>query len=313
VKIPSESQWFFLPLTGYGGSFWLFGGRPNALTLKFLIDFAEGLMRSSSLWCAALVVMAPVLALAQGTRLSVQQAIEAKYAVSKPTADRKDVVTAGAVIDLTKDNLLMYGTDAQVVSNVTYKGGKFESSGISKFQNFNNRFAKLPGGSGGSSNRTFVAGEKFFLIGVDVKDDGAVLEFLSDPISDLRYKAFVKYPFPTKGAIPAPDVVLGQIAETIKAEPVDAQGGGDQGGGQQQAPAAPAAPAPAPMAAIPPPPPPTDAPAAAPQSISLGQTKDQVVAIMGQPTKVANVGTKEIDTYPDLKVTYIKGKVTDVQ
>lgn len=275
-------------------------------------------MRSRFLLCvlsfAAVAMLAPSLMMAQGTKLPIQQAIEKKYAVSKPTADRKDIVTGGAVIDLTKDNLLMYGTDASVTSNVTYKGGKFESSGISKFQNFNNRFAKLPGGSGGSSNRTFVAGEKFFLIGVDVKDDGAVLEFLSDPISDLRYKVFVKYPFPAKGTIPAPDVVLAEIAETIKAEPMDnQQGGGDQGAQQQQAPAAPAGPPPAPMAAIPPPPPPTDAPAAAPQSISLGQTKDQVVAIMGQPTKVANVGTKEIDTYPDLKVTYVKGKVTDVQ
>ncbi len=197
---------------------------------------------------------------------------------------------------------------------MTYKGGKFESSGISKFQNFNNRFAKLPGGSGGSSNRTFVAREKFFLIGVDVKDDGAVLEFLSDPINDLRYKAFVKYPFPAKGTLPAPDVVLGEIAETIKAEPTDGQqGGGDQGGAQQQAPAAPAGPPPAPMAAIPPPPPPTDAPAAAPQSISLGQTKEQVTAAFGQPTKVVKLATKEIDYYQDMKVTFVKGKVTDVQ
>ena len=274
-------------------------------------------MRSQSLLCAALLVAVPSFvphfALAQGTKQSVQQAIEAKYAVSKPTADHTDIVTAGAVIDLTKDGLVMYGTDSKVASNETYKGGKFESSGMAKFQNFNNRFAKLPGasGSGGSSNRTFVAGEKFFLIGVDVKDDGAVLEFLSDPISDLRYKVFVKYPF-AKGAVPAPDVVLAEIGETIKAEPTDQQAGGGQGG-QQSAPAAPAAPPPAPMAAIAPPPPPTDAPAAAPQSISVGQTKDQVTATFGAPTKVVKLATKEIDYYPDMKVTFVKGKVTDVQ
>ncbi len=140
-----------------------------------------------------------------------------------------------------------------------------------------------------------------------------MLEFLSDPISDLRYKAFVKYPFPAKGAIPAPDVVLAEIAETIKAEATDQQAGGGDQGGQQQAPAAPATPPPAPMAAIPPPPPPTDAPAAAPQSISIGQTKDQVTATFGQPTKVVKLATKEIDYYPDMKVTFVKGKVTDVQ
>jgi hypothetical protein len=220
------------------------------------------------------------------------------------------------VIDLLKDNLIMYGTDSKVASNVVYKNGKFESSGLAKFQNWNNRFAKFPGGSGSgaSSNRTFVAGEKFFLIGVDVHDDGAILEFLSDPISDLRYKAFVKYPFP-KGQVPPPDVVMQQIAETIKAEPTDSNGGQQQAGdaSPQPAPAAPAPPPAAKMADIPPPPPPTDAPAAPPKTITLGQTKDQVAATFGQPTKIVVLPTKEIDYYPDMKVTFVKGKVTDVQ
>ena len=42
-------------------------------------------------------------------------------------------------------------------------------------------------------------------------------------------------------------------------------------------------------------------------------TKDQVTTIFGQPKRIANLGTKEIDYYPDMKVTFVKGKVTDVQ
>src|ERR1035441_702805 len=49
-----------------------------------------------------------------------------------------------------------------------------------------------------------------------------------------------------------------------------------------------------------PPPPPRDAPPPAPKTIKLGQPKDQVVAIFGQPTKVAKLGAKEIDYYPDM-------------
>ncbi|HZD48260.1 MAG TPA: hypothetical protein VE178_05880, partial [Silvibacterium sp.] len=64
---------------------------------------------------------------------------------------------------------------------------------------------------------------------------------------------------------------------------------------------------------IPPPPPPSDSPPPAPKKIALGQTKDQVVAIFGQPQKVASLGQKEIDYYPDMKVTFVNGKVTDVQ
>jgi hypothetical protein len=58
----------------------------------------------------------------------------------------------------------------------------------------------------------------------------------------------------------------------------------------------------------PPPPPPAD-----PKSIENGMTKDQVVAIMGQPISTAKVGTKEIYTYKDLKIIFINGKMTDAQ
>jgi hypothetical protein len=74
-------------------------------------------------------------------------------------------------------------------------------------------------------------------------------------------------------------------------------------------PAAPEPPPPPAMVPIAPPPPPP----AAPKTIALGQTKDEVAAILGQPDKIANLGTKEIDYYTDMKVTFVKGKVTDIQ
>jgi hypothetical protein len=67
------------------------------------------------------------------------------------------------------------------------------------------------------------------------------------------------------------------------------------------------------FAPVAPPPPPADALPAAPKTVALGQTKDQVVAILGQPQKVASLGAKEIDYYSDMKVVFIKGKVTDIQ
>ena len=255
-------------------------------------------MRGSSFAGLTLLTILTGSGLCQ-SKLPVQQAIEAQFPVTKPTADHKDMVTAGAVIDLQKDNMVMYAVTAPLASTGTYKDGRFEYGGFSKFTALKNKQA--------GATRTFVAGEKFWLIGVVVNDDGVVLEFLSDPISDVRYKGFVKYPFPAKGSIPAADVVVAQIKESIKAEPME---------GKESAAAAPAAPAPPPapaMADIPPPPPPTDAPPATPKTISLGQTKDQVTAMFGPPTKVVTTPTKEIDYYPDMKVTFVKGKVTDVQ
>ncbi len=48
-------------------------------------------------------------------------------------------------------------------------------------------------------------------------------------------------------------------------------------------------------------------------NISIGQSPDQVKAILGQPKNIVDLGAKQIYIYPDLKVTFNNGKVTDVQ
>jgi len=55
------------------------------------------------------------------------------------------------------------------------------------------------------------------------------------------------------------------------------------------------------------------APAVPPATISLGQTTDQVVSILGQPKNIVDLGPKKIYVYPDIKVTFNNGKVTDVE
>lgn len=55
------------------------------------------------------------------------------------------------------------------------------------------------------------------------------------------------------------------------------------------------------------------APAAPPAEISLGQTIAEVTAALGQPKSVVNLGAKQIYVYPDMKITFNAGKVTDVQ
>ncbi len=52
---------------------------------------------------------------------------------------------------------------------------------------------------------------------------------------------------------------------------------------------------------------------AEPQTIQMGMTADQVQAAMGKPTKMVNLGPKQIYVYKDLKVTFLNGKVVDVQ
>ena len=60
---------------------------------------------------------------------------------------------------------------------------------------------------------------------------------------------------------------------------------------------------------------PPAAPPAAPTtvSLSLGQSPDQVKAILGEPQNIVDLGSKKIFVYKNLKVTFNDGKVTDVQ
>ena len=52
---------------------------------------------------------------------------------------------------------------------------------------------------------------------------------------------------------------------------------------------------------------------AEPKTIQLGMTTDQVQAALGKPEKIVNLGPKQLYVYKDLKVTFVDGKVSDVQ
>ncbi len=52
---------------------------------------------------------------------------------------------------------------------------------------------------------------------------------------------------------------------------------------------------------------------APPATVTLGQSIDQVTAILGQPTQVVDLGAKKIYVYPSLKVTFNNGQVADVE
>ena len=49
------------------------------------------------------------------------------------------------------------------------------------------------------------------------------------------------------------------------------------------------------------------------QTLSLGMTESEVRALLGNPRETANVGARKIVIYPNFKITYTNGRVTDIQ
>jgi hypothetical protein len=124
----------------------------------------------------------------------------------------------------------------------------------------------------------------------------------TDPPTYNKAQVTFQFPASTLASASAGQVedVIGQLL-SISSD--DAQQGGDQGGNDQQGGDQGAAQGQAQQQAPPP----------EPQQIEKGQTPDQVKAALGNPDKIVNLGTKQIYVYKDLKVTFINGKVSDVQ
>jgi hypothetical protein len=256
----------------------------------------------------------------------IKEKLVSQIKLTKTAADHSDIVSAGDVVLLHKDGLMMCASTSPYGFSNTYSNGVLVANQKNRAKDaaksFGRGFIPVFGGgadAAGSVNnacpsRKFVSGEKFWISGITLQNDGILVSTFSDPYNDVRYYGEIKFPYPIKGSVPPVDTFVNTVSEVFTVVPGDDQGSNQASQGQQPAqPAAPApipAPAPAPMAVIAPPPPPADAP---PPTIAIGQTKDQVTAAFGQPLRTAKVGLKDIYFYKDMKVTFTSGKVSNVE
>ncbi len=223
------------------------------------------------------------------------------FALTKLTQDNLEIDKAGSVLVLHKDGLVFYPLSDGVWPINAYKDGKITlgpGSGVPKTAKWD------PDGTApGISHLAQNSGYKFWLVEIVPSNDGVGLAFYTDEINGRRYISGLYFPFP-KDRTPQPEEIMKTISEVVTVDP----GSGGQSAAASGAPQSSAPPAP-----IAPPPPPVDAPPPAPKTIALSMTRDVVIAILGQPQKVVKLGAKEIDIYPDMKVTFTNGKVSDVQ
>jgi len=263
------------------------------------------------------------LAAQAGDPAAIQQKLGTVFTPTKTTADRTDIVTAGSVVVIHKEGMLMYAVASPMPPSNSYRNGKIVQ-GMGGFGRDLAITMMTPNGGTAASypQRRFVPEEKCWMTGLAIQKDGILIQLYSDPYDDVRYYGNLKIPFPNKKVTPSVDEAMNLVAEVVTVAPADDQGA-SQGANQAAKPPAtadaapapasaaiPQPPAPAPMSAIAPPPPPPDAP---PPTIAVGQTKDQITAAFGQPVRIAKVGVKEIYYYKDMKVTFTSGKVSNVE
>lgn len=238
------------------------------------------------------------------------QKLNAQFVLTTMTADGTDVVKAGSPVALHMNGLQMCSVQAKIPFPNTFKDGKLSQGKFAWGMAMGLAQPSLP--TANVPLRSFVADEKFWVTAIGIEKGDVLFKFYSDVYGNDRYYAQLAFPFDKKGGIPVDDL-LKNIAQVVTAESANTNSAPAAASSTATpSPEQSAAPPPV-MAPIAPPPPPADTPPPAPPTVSLGQTMDQVTAVMGQPKSVAKVGTKTIFNYSDLKVIFVDGKVSDVQ
>jgi hypothetical protein len=264
-------------------------------------------------------------AAAQGGADSLESQLGTKYKLVKLGTDSSGlaILDPGTVLVIKKGGILSVASSNVVVVPTVVKDGQVHTANNTAMQGVN-RFLKWksvpdPTGAASTDTKFLTVGEKVYVSKIDVnrKDSKVALAIIEcdtcNSVQDpsLR-KAQVIFQFP-KDYLAGADG--GQISDVInqilevdagdaaggdqqQGQDAQGQGGQAQGDQAQDAPQQAAAPA---------------QPAQPPPTIQLGQTPDEVKGMLGEPEKVVNLGAKQIFVYKDLKVTFVKGKVTDVQ
>ncbi len=149
---------------------------------------------------------------------SLRQSLDSQFILTKLTPDGGDIGQAGAVLVIQKKGLWMYSTASKLPPLNTYKNGKLSKSvsrdmAVAMLTKGNTGFMDLP-------KRSFVAGEKCWVVGLGIEKDGIVFRLLSDPYDNVRYYGDLKFHF-EKGSVPTTDQALATIAEVLVVQPSD--------------------------------------------------------------------------------------------
>jgi uncharacterized membrane protein YgcG len=271
---------------------------------------------------AVLVVALIVVGITPGiavAQVSLQDQLNAQYTLVKMGADSSGaaVVEQGTVLVVKKGGILGVPYSDQSILSTKYENGAVHSPNPLLSKGIGSLMSHV-----GKTQTTqfFQVNNKVYpsKVTVNLPKDQVVISIVDcDSCNNVDpktfYKADVVFQFPkgtlaNTNASQVEDTIAGLLA--LDDSPSDQGGNGQQGGGQggndqgnnqggggggggggqaQQGP------------------PPE------PQQIEKGQTPDQVKAAIGVPDKIVNLGAKQIYVYKDIKVTFINGKVSDVQ
>jgi len=250
--------------------------------------------------------------------VSLEEQLVAQYKAVKMGSDTSgySVVEEGTLLAVQKGGMLGVPYSDKTALTNKYQGGAVHppsSLMVSGKKALFGHFSQTA--SQGQTTKLFAKGDKVYptKIEVNLEKDTVTMGIVAcdscnktDPPTYNKANVVFEFPKGSLAKASAGDVedTIGQllaISDDSQQQDQGQQGGqdaqgaqGEQGGQDQQAAQQPQQ-------------------QAQPETIEKGQSTDQVQAALGKPDKIVNLGAKQIWVYKDLKVTFLNGKVSDVQ
>jgi hypothetical protein len=221
---------------------------------------------------------------------SLEEQLKTQYTLVKVATDGR-VLEPGTVLAIQKAGIL-----AVVPSSLIMCGNKYQDSNLKPAGGFCKAAVA-------NTSRELTVGEKVYAwkLKVEIPKEKLTLQVIEcDSCNGVSqpslYKAQVEFQFAKgyleKASVPEVEDIIGQVLTVDEGGDQQMQRAQDQQPAQEQ---------------------PNEPPQAPPCAVDVGQSPDQVVHCLGQPEKIITVGPKQIYVYKDLKVTFLNGKVSDVQ
>lgn len=230
---------------------------------------------------------------------SLQEQLNAQYKFAKMSpnfsGDRVQLITPGTLMAVKMGGVLGVPFRAKAVC-----ASKFQDNTLHPSTGFCAGIMR-------SVSQYFQIGSKVYPLKIEVSLDKGKISFQVvscdscngiDPPTGLKGEVVFEFAkgYLEKASAGAVEDTIGQVF-AISNDESQAQNNSDQGQQQQAPEQQPAQPE----------------QQVEPQTVQLGMTTDQVQATLGKPDKIFNLGVKQIYVYKDVKITFMNGKVSDVQ
>jgi hypothetical protein len=222
---------------------------------------------------------------------SLQEQLEAQYQIARmSTANGCTLTTPGTALTLQKPGVFTVPSASLVGCPTKYQDGKVNGPNV---------FCKALVKQNASS---FQAGQTVYPTKIEVKSKEGKISFsVASCDQGFSWKAEVVFQFAKdyleKAGVTEVEDKIGELLVLAGDNTQQAQAGVPPANQDQ-----------------PQPPPGDQAPAQPPPiTIQIGQTLQDVEGALGPPEKKVDLGAKQIYVYKDLKITFVDGKVSDVQ